>query len=94
MESLTMNFGEKRNIAICVQSTCDQAFDITEASFSLRAGEEVDQSGPCEIKYVNDTNVILTALVEPPRKNCTYSLEFNYKIPPEELIYVCKVRVV
>lgn len=93
MESLTMTFGEKRNIAVCVRSTCEQAFDIAEASFRLMSGDEVEESGTCGINYVNDTNVILTALINPLRKNCNYSLEFHYSIPPEELIYVCRVRV-
>ena len=93
MESLTMSLGEKRNIAVCVRSTCDQAFDIDEASFFLKSGEEVEESGTCGITYINDTNAILTALIRPMRKNCNYTLEFHYTIDPEELIYVCRIRV-
>lgn len=92
-ESMTMTFGEKRNVTIAITSPCLKAFEVTHATFRLLSGDEVEADGLCEIKMVHPTETHLSALILPKRKCATYYLEFTYDIWPEQLTYYCKIRV-
>lgn len=94
IESTTMELGERRNITIEVRSIADKAFDITNASYTLRSGDEIEASGSCDIIRQNATTIWLSAVIQPMRKCAVYTLEYVYDIAPEKLIYVCQIRVV
>lgn len=95
IESMTMTFGEKREVSIAITSagSCQKAFEVTRATFRLLCGDEVEADGLCEIKMIHPTETHLSALILPRRKCATYVLEFNYDIWPEQLTYRCKIRV-
>lgn len=94
IESLNMQLGEKRKVSIGVRSTCRKAFDITNASFELRAGDEVEAKGLCEIEEIKPDRYSVSALIEPQRKSALYDLVYTYRIEPEEYIYRVRVRMV
>lgn len=93
-ESVTMQLGEKREIAIGVKSTCHKAFKVTDASFELRAGDEIEASGQCEVKEIRPDMMSISAFIRPQRKSALYDLVYTYHIEPEEYIYRVKVRMV
>lgn len=92
-ESQTMLVGETKKIRVLIENTHDKGFEVSEAHWELKSGEEVESSGFCEIQELCHSKTILSALITPMRKNAVYSLEFNYTIDPEVLIYVCEIRV-
>ena len=92
-ETVYFELGEKKYVCISVHSTCGKPFDITSAKYILYKGEEKEASGQCEITKKNDTETVLSALIQPMAKNATYTLEYNYEIPPEILIHEIRVKV-
>lgn len=92
-ETVYFELGEKKYVCISVHSTCGKPFDVTSAKYILYKGDEKEASGQCEITKKNDTETVLSALIQPMAKNATYTLEYNYEIPPEILIHEIRVKV-
>lgn len=92
-ETVYFELGEKKYVCISVHSTCGKPFDVTSAKYILYKGEEKEASGQCKITKKNDTETVLSALIQPMAKNATYTLEYNYEIPPETLMYNVRVKV-
>lgn len=84
---MKIKLGERRKICISVRSLSREAFEITSAKFTLRAGNETEASGSCEIEQRSEQETILSALIQPQRKNAAYVLEYEYEIYPEILKY-------
>ncbi len=84
--------GEKKYVCISVTSNCGRPFDITDAKYILKKGDEGEASGKCDIKNNSDTETILSALIQPMAKS-TYKLEYTYDIPPEKLMKTVRVQV-
>lgn len=93
MEKAEFWLGEKKYVCISVRSTNEKPFDVTSAKYSLRNGDQIEASGSCEIDKRNDQETVLSALIQPMIKDATYTLEYNYEIPPEILKYEVKVTV-
>lgn len=66
---------------------------MTSAKYILRNGDQKEGSGECEIDKRNDQETILSALIQPMIKGATYTLEYNYEIPPEILKHEVRVHV-
>lgn len=93
MECVRFKLGEKKYVAIRVQSCDRKAFEITQAKYILKKGIEAEASGICEIYQDREDSVQLSALIQPQAKNAQYTLEFTYEIPPEILKHVIQVCV-
>lgn len=93
-EKVNFELGEKKYVCISVRSTCKNPFDVTSAKYILRNGEQIEESGTCEIRPKSDTETVLSALIQPQIKGATYTLEFTYEIPPEILKYEARVKVI
>lgn len=93
MDKVTFELGEKKYVCISVRSTNRKAFDVTSAKYILRNGDQKEASGSCEIDKRNDQETVLSALIQPMIKGATYTLEYDYEIPPEILIHEVKVTV-
>ena len=93
MDRATFELGAKKYVCIIVRSTNRTPFDVTSAKYSLRNGDQIEASGSCEIDKRNDQETVLSALIQPMIKGATYTLEYNYEIPPEILIHEVKVTV-
>ena len=93
MEKAEFWLGEKKYVCISVRSTNKIPFDVISAKYSLRNGDQIEASGSCEIDKRNDQETVLSALIQPMIKGATYTLEYNYEIPPEILIHEVKVTV-
>ena len=94
MDKVVFELGEKKYVCISVRSTCrNRPFDVISAKYSLRNGDQIEESGSCEIDKRNDQETVLSALIQPMIKGATYTLEYNYEIPPEILIHEVKVTV-
>ena len=94
IESQTVRVGEIRKIVISVKSTCRKAFEIENAKFSLKCGEEEESSGDCTIEMITPTELWMSALIQPQRAKDRYLLRFTYDIGPESLIYECEIRTI
>ena len=93
IETVNFELGEKKYVCICVRSADRHVFEVTSAKYVLKKGDEVEASGQCEIAQVSDSEVTLTALIQPMAKSATYVLEYTYEIPPEVLIHDIRVAV-
>lgn len=85
--------GEKKYVTIKVTSSGCKPFEITKAAYVLKKGDEVEESGDCEIIQKKDFSVMLQALIQPQAKNAKYTLEITYEIPPEILKYEVNIEV-
>lgn len=88
-----IKLGEKRNISIRVKSVEKKEFEIDKATYILRRGDEIEDSGECSDSTTNFKEHILTALIEPKAISSNYILEFHYTINPEELCHQVIIRV-
>lgn len=93
MEYVRFRLGEKKYVAIRVQSCNKRAFEITNATYTLKKGSETETSGICEIYQERGDSAQLSALIQPQAKNTQYILEFTYEIPPEILKHAIQVYV-
>lgn len=93
MEKVLFEMGEKKYVCISIKSTCDKAFDVTSGKYALRNGDQVENKGECEIKKKDDTETVLSALIQPLIKGAYYTLEYTYEIPPEILKHEIRVIV-
>lgn len=93
VESTDFKVGEKKEVLIKIRSMCRKPIEVSKATFSLDIGEETEATGDCEIRQVSDVECILSALIQPMRKNAVYNLTYFYTIYPEELRYNVRVRV-
>lgn len=93
MEYVRFRLGEKKYVAIRVQSCDRRTFEVTQAKYILKKGMEIEESGICEIYQDRKDSVQLSALIQPQAKNTQYILEFTYEIPPEILKYAIQVGV-
>lgn len=93
VETINFELGEKKYVCISVRSADRHIFEVTAAKYVLKKGDEVEASGACEITQVSDSEVTLTALIQPMAKSATYVLEYTYEIPPEVLIHDIRVAV-
>lgn len=92
-EKVEFELGEKKYVCISVRSACGKPFDVTSAKYILKNGDQKEASGECEINKRNDQETVLSALIQPMIKGATYTLEYNYEIPPEILKHEVRVRV-
>ena len=93
MDRVNFELGEKKYVCISVRSTNHKPFDVTTAKYVLRNGDQEEKSGTCEITRKNDTETVLSALIQPMIKGATYTLEYTYEIPPEILKHEVRVCV-
>lgn len=93
MDSAIVKLGEKRNVSILVKSVEKKEFDIEKATYILKRGDEIEDSGECSDYTTNHKEHVLSALIEPKAKSSNYILEFYYTINPEELCYAVNIRV-
>ena len=96
VESVDFKMGEKKRVAIKIQSLCQKPFEVTDARWKLFVGDsdgEVESEGKCGIGECRCTETIINALIRPMRPKCNYLLQFEYSINPEDFIYRVKVRV-
>lgn len=93
MEYVRFRLGEKKYVAIRVQSCDRRVFEVTQAKYTLNKGTEIETSGTCEIYQERGDSVQLSALIQPQAKNTQYTLEFTYEIPPEILKHAIQVCV-
>lgn len=92
--TISMKVGETRSVRIAISSSCCEPFTVDSATWELMCGEEIDESGDCDIEFNTEcTRHVLTALICPQRKNAMYVLRFRYTIYPENFIYEVNVRV-
>lgn len=92
-ETLVLHFGEKKQARILVESASKSPFEITNAKFELRHGNEIEVSGDCTVTKISDHSYTINALISPMIKCTVYDLVLKYTIYPENLIYPCRVRV-
>ena len=90
-EKVKFALGERKYVCIQVRSSCMQPFEICSAKYVLRLGNEIEKSGECEIQKKSDSEVLLSALIQPQVKGAVYALEYTYEIAPEILKYEVKV---
>lgn len=93
IESTDFRVGERKEVSIKIRSMCRKPIEVTDATFALTIGEETESVGDCEVRQVSDVECILSALIQPMRKNAIYDLTYHYTIYPEELMYNVRVRV-
>lgn len=94
LESTTFVFGERKRVTIVAKSFNEVPFEVTSASWELRCGEDLEDSGECEVSQEANDRVLISAVVQPQRKNAVYILRYTYEIGSEILIYEIKVRTV
>lgn len=93
IESTDFIVGEKKKVFIKIRSLCRSPMEVTKATYSLGIGDEEEDSGECEICEKSPTETIISALIQPMRKNAIYDLRYFYEIYPEKLEYRVRVRV-
>lgn len=94
MQTVDFKLGEKKNVSISIINSMKNPFEVTNATYVLKSGNEVESSGACEIKQCkNEFSAMLSALIAPKRNKCTYILRFTYDIFPETFIYDVQVRI-
>lgn len=93
LESIDMKCGERRRVYIAIKSIGRQPFEISNATFTLTIGDELDAQGYCDVVEEDFDEVLLGALIQPMRKNAIYMLRFTYEIYPTKLYYDVKIRV-
>lgn len=96
VESVDFKVGERKRVAIKIQSICGKPFEVSNAKWRLFVGNaegELESEGRCGIGECRATETIINALIQPMRKNCIYLLAFEYSINPEDFIYQVKIRV-
>lgn len=91
-ESVDFLVGEKKNVTIAIRSGERKPFKVTEATWSLCLGDEVESEGKCYIDHLYDGTVNVSALIRPMRAKALYKLVYTYTIPPEQFLYRVKVR--
>lgn len=92
-DSTSVILGETRKITISVRSLNKKPFEITNPSFLLKVGSEVEARGDLEVEQSTPYEFLLSALITPMRKRARYRLEYHYDIAPERLIHVVNVAV-
>lgn len=92
VESMTIDFGERRNVSILVKSVNNTPFEILNPSFRLTCGSEIEDSGRCSLKELSPLETVVTAYVTPMRNNTTYTLVYEYDINPEHYIHRVMIR--
>lgn len=93
MEACDFSFGEKKNVSIEVFTRDRRQFEITDATFNLYSGEDIEISGECSVDKVTTGDYILNALIHPNIPNNLYILEYIYSVYPETFKYYVNVRV-
>lgn len=92
-ESVSFKLGERKDVQILVENTQGKDCYISEASYELCCGSEVEDSGSCTITSVNTYRSIISAMISPQRANATYEFRVTYVIGEEVYIYSCLIRV-
>ena len=93
IESQNFTFGERKVVTACITSMAKQPFEIKNATYSLKYGDEEEASGHCIITEITPIEFHLGAMISPLRPNAVYRLEYRYDIGGERLIYICKILV-
>lgn len=94
LEIINMRLGEKKEISILIAAQYGGTFEVTNATWALLTGDSEESNGECSTRQLNDSECIVSAVVEPLRKNAMYKLEFWYDVyPKQRLSYTCLVRV-
>lgn len=93
MDRTDFKLGEKKYVCVRVKSCANQPFEITGAKYVLRCGEDEEATGDCKIEQWSRGETVLSALIEPKRKNAAYILEYTYQVPPEILKYEVMINV-
>lgn len=92
VESMTIDFGERRNVSILVKSVNNTPFEILNPSFRLTSGNEIEDSGRCSLTELSPLEIVVTAYVAPMRNNTIYTLVYEYDIKPEHYIHRVMIR--
>lgn len=93
VESTDFKVGEKKEVLIKIRSMCRKPMEVTNARFSLDVSGETESQGDCDIRQISDVECVLSALIQPMRKNAIYDLTYFYTIYPEEIQHLVHVRV-
>ena len=93
-DTLSMTFGERRNINILVNSIDKHEFDVSNATYILKLGDVIEDSGKCTLITHSPCSTEIVALIEPRAKRARYTLEIWYTINPEKFVYYLDIRSV
>lgn len=93
-ESVNFKFGERKRVKIKIESICEAPFVITNAKYTLICGDEIEDSGICEIIQTCELSSVLSALVNPLKNKAIYTLRFDYNIDQEHLIHDVLIRTI
>lgn len=87
MQRIKFLLGEERHVRIRIHSANGESFAIREASFELKYGAQLEDSGDCMI----DGDVIDALIV--PQRITSYKLYFKYHVADEVLMECIQVDV-
>ncbi len=93
LESETFLCGEDRRVSIAINSTDRHMFEVTNATWSLTSGDDIEASGDCEVQAIRSDYIVLKAKIKPMIANNIYTLHFEYDVNDEHLEQDVTVRV-
>lgn len=91
-ESESFIVGEKRRVTIEVRGTNRKPFQVSNASWVLESGDEIESEGVCEIEGLLADKWTIAALIQPMRVDAVYDLIFSYDVNDEHMIQHVRVR--
>ena len=90
--NIQMILGEKRMVGLSITAANQSAFPVTNATYQLVRGEEIEDSGNCTVTEVSQREKRLDIYIEPEQAT-NYQLIFSYEIGDEKLKTVVYVYV-
>lgn len=95
MESVSYRFGEAKSVRLAVCGTNREAFEVTNAHWMLKNGDEIESEGECSLEAPRSDRWILdTGPIRPMRPDNYYVLEFSYDVIDDHLIHAVGLRTV
>lgn len=95
MESVSYRFGEAKSVRLAVLGTNREAFEVTNAHWMLKNGDEIESEGECSLEAPRSDRWILdTGPIRPMRPDNYYVLEFSYDVIDDHLIHAVGLRTV
>lgn len=89
----TYILGEDKHIKILVHSTRKERFEVIKAEYILKNGDNVEDSGPCEIIVDGDKNY-LDAKISPHERSRLYKLEVTFWVLDEIRKVIVDIEVI
>ena len=95
MESVSYRFGEAKSVRLAVCGTNREPFEVTNAHWMLKNGDEIESEGECSLEAPRSDRWILdTGPIRPMRPDNYYVLEFSYDVVDDHLIHAVGLRTV